>query len=367
MKFIDKHKTAFIFSGCAVIVILILIYFGTHSSGPTAAEDAVLTTVSPVRTFFKNIGRGFYDITHCIGEISELRNQKSELQRENSELSARARDTEELRDENDRLRRMLELRRDNKDYDLVASTVIADEPSNFFASFTIDKGRNSGISEGQPAILEDGTLVGKVTRVGTNWAEIMTVVDPGFSAGAKVERSNDMGVAEGDTALREERKLKLAYLGRETEIEVDDEIVTTGLGGVFPEGLKIGRVAEIKDDNVNMSRFAVIEPEADLKDIREVFIITNNLDVVADNENANMKSAREEAEAEQKDIDKKEEERKKAEEEKENSEDSDSDNSDEYTEDSSDDTSDRNSDEESDRETDESSDEDSDSSSADEE
>ncbi len=314
MKFVNEHKTAFIFSLCAALVILILIYFGTHSSGPTAVEDAVMTTVSPVQKFFKNIGSGFYDITHCIGEIKELRNQKAELESKNAELEDRAGSSEELRAENDRLRRMLELRRDSGDYELTACSVVADEPSNRFAAFTIDKGRNSGISEGQPVVTADKVLIGKITRVGANWAEVTTVVDPGFSAGAKVRRSNDMGVAEGDSELREKFRLKLSYLERETDIEENDTIVTTGLGGVFPDGLKIGKVLEIKEDNVSMSRYAIIEPIADLKDVREVFVITNNLDVVADRENENMKAAREDAEKEQDEIDKKAEEAQKAQE-----------------------------------------------------
>ncbi len=311
LKFINEHKTAVILSGCALLVIVILIYFGTHSSNPTAAEDAVMTTVSPVQKFFKNIGRGVYDVTHCLGELKELRIQNNELSQKNNELEDKVRDNSELLDENDRLKRMLELRRDNEDYDLTACTVIADEPSNWFASFTIDKGRNSGIQEGQPVISADNSLVGKITRVGTNWAEVMTVVDPGFSAGAKIERSHDMGVAEGSSEIRENRQLLLSYLNRETDIEPDDTVLTTGLGGVFPDGLKIGRVIEVKEDNITSQRYAIIEPTADLKDLREVFVITNNLEVVADRENENLKAAREDAEAEQDEIDKKAAEQKK--------------------------------------------------------
>lgn len=328
MRFVNEHKMAVILSGCAILVIVILIYFGTHSSNPTAVEDAVMTTASPVQKFFRNIGRGFYDITHCIGELNELRAQNNELSQKNSELESKLSDNSELNEENDRLKRMLELRRKNDEYDLTACTVIADEPSNWFASFTVDKGRNSGIQEGQAVITADKSLVGKVTRVGTNWAEVMTIVDPGFSAGAKVKRSHDMGVAEGGSEIRESRQLKLSYLNRETDIETGDVILTTGLGGIFPDGLKIGTVVELKEDIVNINRYAILEPMVDLKDLREVFVITNNLDVVADKENENFKAAREDAETEQEEIDKKaEEERKKSEEESddENSSDEDSD------------------------------------------
>lgn len=333
MKFVKEHKMTVILTGCTVLVIAVLIYFGTHTSSPTAVEDAAMTTVTPVQKFFGNIGRGLYDVTHCIGEISELRNQNNELSQKNADLENRTAFNSELMEENDRLKRMLELRREleNDGYEMTACTVVANEPSNWFASFTIDKGRNSGVEVGQPVITSDKLLVGKITRVGNNWAEVMTIVDPGFSAGAKIKRSNHMGVAEGDSNLREKRQLRLSYLNRETDIEPEDIILTSGLGGVFPDGFKIGRVLEINEDTIAASRYAILEPLADLKNLREVFVITNNLDIVADRENDNMKAAREEAEAEQTEIDKKTKEQSQSEDEKrkgsgdsDNSEDADS-------------------------------------------
>ena len=75
------------------------------------------------------------------------------------------------------------------------------------------------------------------------------------------------------------------------------------MGGIFPSGLRLGKVAEIKEDTATMSRYAVVDLSVDLKDVRQVFVITNNFDVVADEENANMKAAREEAEKKQEELD----------------------------------------------------------------
>lgn len=304
MKFIKAHKSAVILTACTVLVLSLLIFFGTNSSRVTASEDALRTTMTPIQKFFSNVGNGLYDVTHCIGDLKELRTKNDELEKTNKELGLEIESSDELKDENDRLKRMLELRDENSEFDMVAATIAANEPSNWFASFTIDKGRNSGIEQGLAVISGDGSLIGKVSKVGTNWAEVVTILDPGFSAGSKVERSNNMGVAEGDAELRFIRSLKLSYLNRETDIKVNDYICTTGLGGVFPDGLRIGKVTEVKEDNVNMNRYAIIEPSASLSEIRNVFVIRNSFDVVADRENDNMKSAREAAEDEQNRIDK---------------------------------------------------------------
>lgn len=303
MKFFNKHKMALILSGCTLLVVALLIFLGFNSGNSTAVEDAIKTTTSHVQKFFGNIGSGLYDVTHCLGELKELRNKTDELSKKNTELEKQNNENAEMAEENDRLKRMLELRQNNPDLDLAAANVTADEPSNWFSGFTIDKGKNSGLEVEQTVISSDGFLIGKISKVGTNWADVETIIDPGFSAGAMVERSKDLGVVEGDSELRYNRQFKLSYLSRDTDIEIDDYVTTTGLGGVFPAGFRLGKVAEIKDDTVTMTRYAVVNACVDFRDIRQVFVVTNNMDVVADEENANMKAARERAEQEQKEID----------------------------------------------------------------
>lgn len=77
----------------------------------------------------------------------------------------------------------------------------ADEPSNWFSGFTIDKGKNSGLEVEQTVISSDGFLIGKISKVGTNWADVETIIDPGFSAGAMVERSKDLGLLKVTASL----------------------------------------------------------------------------------------------------------------------------------------------------------------------
>ncbi len=312
MKFINEHRTAIIIGICAALIAALLIRFGIGSSRATAIENASLSVMTPVQRFFKNIGDNIYDVTHSLGLLKELRGRVDELSRENAEYEAAA-SGDDISAENDRLRRMLELRDDNPDLDMVAASVAADEPSNWFTGFTIDKGEHSGISEGCIVISGDGFLVGKVVRVGTNWASVMTITDPGFSAGVMVERSQDLGIAEGDTELRENMQFRLSFLSRGADIIEGDYVTTTGLGGIFPAGFRLGKVAEVGEDAVSMTKNAVVTASAPLSDLRDVFVITNNTDIVLDEENANMTAAREKAEQEQAEIDRAEREKREAE------------------------------------------------------
>ena len=181
----------------------------------------------------------------------------------------------------------------------------------------------AGLAARGVRVLRDGWT--PLARGGEEIA-LLGLDDPGFSAGTMVERSRDLGVSAGDSELRYNKQFKMSYLTRETDIREGDYILTTGLGGIFPSGLRLGKVAEIKEDTATMSRYAVVDLSVDLKDVRQVFVITNNFDVVADEENANMKAAREEAEKKQEELD-----RESSEE-----EDSRDDNSDENSDDSDD-------------------------------
>ncbi len=323
MKFINEHKTKLIIGACAVLIVALLILFGVYDDAP-APENAAMTAVSPVQKFFKNISDNAYDVTHSLGILKDLRARVGELEKANADYENRLSGSEELEKENDRLKRMLELRKDNPDLEMTAASVAADEPSNWFSGFTIDKGKNSGIAQNNIVVSEDGFLIGKVVETGANWASVMAITDPGFSAGVMIERSRDLAIAEGDAELRTKRQFRLANMSRAADVQKDDYVTTTGLGGIFPAGFRLGKVAEISEDSVTMTKTAYVDLCVDMSNLRDVFVITNSMDIVLNEENANMKEAREQAEREQEEIDRAERERmekEKADADKESSED----------------------------------------------
>lgn len=338
MKFINEHKTKLIIGACAALIIALLILFGVYDDAP-APENAAMTAITPVRKFFKNISDNAYDVTHSLGLLKDLRTRVSELEKANADYENRLSGSGELEKENDRLKRMLELRKDNPDLEMTAASVAADEPSNWFSGFTIDKGKNSGIAQNNIVVSEDGFLIGKVVEAGANWASVMTITDPGFSAGVMIERSRDLAIAEGDAELRTKRRFRLANMSRAADVQEGDYVTTTGLGGIFPAGFRLGKVAEISEDSVTMTKTAYVDLCVDMSNLRDVFVITNSMDIVLDEENANMKEAREQAEREQEEIDRAERERlEKENSEKDSEDDPDSDSENDSISDSDNDT-----------------------------
>ena len=120
-----------------------------------------------------------------------------------------------------------------------------------------------------------GNLVGVVTEVGSNWALVSTVLDPDVELGGRVARTDDEAILEGDFALMLEGLLKLSYLPEDTQLVSGDQVITSGLGEVFPEGLVVGNVTGLFTEADGISRYAQVEPAADLDSVRYVYVITD--------------------------------------------------------------------------------------------
>ena len=111
--------------------------------------------------------------------------------------------------------------------------------------------------------------------LGLTWCKVSTVLDSSCEMGAIVTRTGDVGVLDWDYALSEEGLLKLAYLDAGVVLTAGDAVETSGVGGVFPAGVLLGRVKELKTESHGISQYAVLEPAVDVTKVSTVFVITN--------------------------------------------------------------------------------------------
>ena len=118
-----------------------------------------------------------------------------------------------------------------------------------------------------------GALVGRVSKVGYNWSTVLTVVDTDTSLGARVYRTQDIGIAAGDFALMGDGLLKLDSLPASAQLLEGDLVVTSGFGGYIPPDLVIGSVTELRAEDSDTTVYAVLTPAADLASLTEVCII----------------------------------------------------------------------------------------------
>ncbi len=253
---------------CVTVVILVLAAFSLKS-GDSPVSSAVGTVVSPVQkgvAVAVNSAKGFFGNIFSSGKNAE---ENKTLKETVLSLESDIRMLEGYKTENERLRALLELDNSRTDFKSVGANVIARDSSEFHDTITIDKGNMHGIKKGAVVTVPEG-LVGVVYEVGYNFSKVRTIYDSQSAISAICLRSGDMGIIEATGSLSSGGECNMNYIDKSAKTVVGDMIETSGTGGVYPRGILIGKVTEIKEDNRNLTLTATIE----------VGVNINNIDVV---------------------------------------------------------------------------------------
>ena len=115
--------------------------------------------------------------------------------------------------------------------------------------------------------------MGYVSKVGPNFSEITTLIDPTMNIGAMVSSTQEIGVAEGSAEYIHDNKLRLSYLDNETEVKKGDMIETSGYGDIYPKGIVIGYVDEVIPESHGLSTYATVTPSVDFAQLKKLYII----------------------------------------------------------------------------------------------
>lgn len=204
----------------------------------------------------------------------ELEAENQQLKKEVASLRTRLADYEDIKEENARLWKYYELKEENSGYDFVPASVIRRDPGELFYSFTIDRGTGDDISLNDPVVTENG-LVGYISEVNRSYSKVTTILSPDLLAGAKDVKSKDTGVITGDADYSDKNLVTMKKLAENNKIKVGDQISTTGIGGMYPENISVGKVKEVKYDNFDTSLYAVIEPYEDIQNVSDVVVVTS--------------------------------------------------------------------------------------------
>lgn len=196
------------------------------------------------------------------------------LRRENGALRAEQTAYSEILAENVRLRSLAGFRQGYTQYQLLGASVIARDYGSWTDTLVIDRGTDDGLARYMPVIVPEG-LVGFVSEVYRTTARVQLITDPRTSVGAIVQRpsSRVVSIVQGNGSRSS--VLTFVNLSRAADVLKDDTLVTSGYGGVYPQGLLIGRVSEVTDDPSTPAREAQVTPSADLSRLEEVFVITS--------------------------------------------------------------------------------------------
>ena len=270
-EYLKKHGVRM---GIIVAAAAFLVLLGAATrSGIGLIQNVTGIVAAPMQKVLSSTVNWFNSLYGYLYQYDSLMAENESLRTQLAEAQQSARDGIAASEENVRLREALELRQKHTDYVLESAKVVLWSSSNWSSSFTISKGRSSGIELGDPVITEYGALVGQVTELGETWATVSTLIDVDMSVGAYVGASGSSGMVVGEYALMKAKTAKLTFLADGAQIFVGDEVLTSGSGGAFPAGLVIGTISNVQTEAGGQIEFGIVVPQCELDSLVQVFII----------------------------------------------------------------------------------------------
>ena len=261
-----------------VLIVALLLTGGlavvSNLLGTTVGDLLVQSVLTPLRTGASALTEQAENIYDYIFKYEQLAAENAALREKLSQIQEDNRDAASIKRENDRLRELLELTKENPDYELVDGYIISWDSTDWSYSFTVNRGSRSGIQEGMCAITESGAVVGVVSQVGSNFCVITSVLDSSLDISAIIASSGYSGIVRGSYATGQTGMLRMDYLPSAAVVRNNDQVVTAG-STVYPRNLILGNIVDWAMTDNGMAKYAILEPAADMDSLEQVFILTN--------------------------------------------------------------------------------------------
>ncbi len=236
-------------------------------SEPTLFHQLVTEVISPVQEGLSNSKKSLSSLWDNYLLIVNTSKENNVLKKQISRLESDLSTMEEVRKENLRLKRLLSYS-DEMSHQRVMAQVVGWDSANEFKVIRLNKGRNHGIKTMAPVITDHG-LVGYVYRVTDNYADVLTILDQNNRVDVMVERTRTHGIVEGVFNF----KCALKYIMRNEPVEVGDKLITAGVGGIYPKGIKVGMITDITKENFGMTLSIEVIPSVDFDKLEEVLVL----------------------------------------------------------------------------------------------
>ena len=272
--FFDTWKFK-ILVGIAVFLAAIMAYAGANGRLTAAPQEILSVAVAPFQRAAAAVSNGVSSLWEKYTNIDAILEENEKLTTENAELRGQMVDYDKLKAENEAYKALTNIQEQHPEMSYVSSFVIGRDPLDLFYGFTLDQGSLDGVDANDAITSDEGYLLGVVTEVDLTSCKVMTILHPSFNAAGVVSRTRDNGIITGSADYAAEGLCILSNLSRGTLTKANDQVITTGLGGVFPPDVLVGVVQELVPEASGKSTIAVLKPGADPRTVKHVFIITN--------------------------------------------------------------------------------------------
>jgi rod shape-determining protein MreC len=250
-----------------VVIGLIALALGGYL---TPVSRYLLSPVIVAQTWLSTRFSAIQNYLSSPQDITRLRDRNTALEAEVSRLQTEIIALKQQIDETRVLSALVDFARVNPEYRYVAASVIGRDPSPFLQYAIINRGSDDGLRRGMPVVTQQG-LVGRIAAVTAGAARVQFITDPGSSINVRIEPSRAPAVLQGDIT----GNVSLDMIPQSAKIQINDLVMTSGLGGNYPPDIVIGQVTGVRSRDNDLFQRASVQPIVDFNQLEILMIITN--------------------------------------------------------------------------------------------
>ena len=271
-KRLSSKYLLMILSGVCIVTIFTSLVLNI-SGGPLNAVAGYVFV--PMQEGINNVGSWFSAKANDFKTLGEVLAENKEFKSQIDDLTSQINKTKLEQYELDNYRELLDLDNQYADFDKIAAHVIAMDGTNWFSTFTIDKGSKQGIAKGMNVIAGSG-LVGIVTDVGPNYSKVRSIIDDSSNVSAMVLTTKDNFNVSGSLMnMNKDKVLPFSELRDENDkVQQGDPVVTSYVSDQYQQGLLIGYIYSVEDNANNLTKSGYITPVVDFQHLQDVLVIT---------------------------------------------------------------------------------------------
>ena len=236
----------------------------------TSISRLVVSPITEIQTWVSQQYQGMESFISASQDIREIRQQNTELDTENARRQAQIVELQQRLVEYEILSALLEFARANPEHKYIGASVIGRDPSPFLNYIIINRGSDDGLKRGMPVVTQNG-LAGRVVQVTASGARISLITDPVTRINVRVEPSRSAAVLTGSIT----GDITLEQIPQDADVNPGNLILTSGLGGNYPQNIIVGQVTSIKSRENALFQSASVQPVTDFDELAIVLVITN--------------------------------------------------------------------------------------------
>jgi rod shape-determining protein MreC len=268
--FLRKYKTIIFVAALLIVALSIVTYNLKYGTDKSFLRKIVLEAVAPVQKVLKFSITSVRDNWSRYILLVGIEEENKNLNKKINELKAVLVSYQESYQEAQRLRKLLSLS-DDYHYNFIAARVIGREQAALSRTVLINKGSSDGLKSGMPVLAPPG-LIGRLVDVSSHVSRVLLFIDENSNIDAIVQRNRTQGIISGAGS----RGLILKYISKTQDVKEGDVIVSSGMGGVFPKGMLIGRVIHVDRQDGGLFLKINVAPFTDFSKLEEILILSSD-------------------------------------------------------------------------------------------